>query len=49
MKWGMDIIGKIPTAPEQRDFMLALTDYYSKWIEVEAFNKVRDEEFVAFF
>ncbi|XP_060969882.1 uncharacterized protein LOC133037084 [Cannabis sativa] len=44
MRWGMDIVGKMPTAPGQRVFMLALTDYFSKWVEAEAFAQVRDRE-----
>ena len=44
MRWGMDIVGKMPTAPGQRVFMLALTDYFTKWVEVEAFAQVRDRE-----
>ncbi|XP_074336583.1 uncharacterized protein LOC141673740 [Apium graveolens] len=40
MKWGMDIVGKIPPAPGQKVFMLAMTDYFSKWIEAEAFKQV---------
>ncbi|XP_074342051.1 uncharacterized protein LOC141679449 [Apium graveolens] len=30
MKWGMDILGKMPHAPVQKVFMLAMTDYFSK-------------------
>ncbi|KAL5574856.1 hypothetical protein UlMin_016555 [Ulmus minor] len=44
MKWGMDIVGKLPTAPGQRVYMLAVTDYFTKWIEAEAFHQVRDRE-----
>ena len=44
MKWGMDIVGKLPTAPGQRVFMLAVTDYFTKWVEAEAFKQVRDRE-----
>ncbi|KAL5570327.1 hypothetical protein UlMin_026902 [Ulmus minor] len=32
MKWGMDIVGKLPTAPGQRMYMLAVTDYFTKWL-----------------
>ncbi|XP_022850732.1 uncharacterized protein LOC111372594 [Olea europaea var. sylvestris] len=39
MKWGMDIIGKLPAAPGQRVFMPVVTDYFTKWIEVEALSK----------
>ncbi|XP_056688394.1 uncharacterized protein [Spinacia oleracea] len=48
MKWGMDIVGKLPVAPEQKVFMLALTDYFSKWIEAGAFQQVRDKEVCSF-
>ena len=44
MKWGMDIVGKIPIAPGQRIYMLVLTDYFTKWVEAEAFHQVRDTE-----
>ncbi|XP_076922739.1 uncharacterized protein LOC143584608 [Bidens hawaiensis] len=44
MKWGMDIVGKLPKAPGGKVFMLVMTDYFSKWIEAEAFAQVRDKE-----
>ncbi|KAL5547039.1 hypothetical protein UlMin_006726 [Ulmus minor] len=42
MKWGMDIVGKLPTAPGQRMYMLAVTDYFTKWVEAETYHQVRD-------
>ncbi|KAJ0951779.1 putative nucleotidyltransferase, Ribonuclease H [Helianthus annuus] len=30
MRWGMDIVGKLPKAPGGKVFMLAMTDYFSK-------------------
>lgn len=48
MRWGMDIVGKLPVAPGQKVFMLALTDYFSKWIEAGAFQQVRDKEVISF-
>ncbi|XP_056695268.1 uncharacterized protein [Spinacia oleracea] len=39
MKWGMDIVGPLPQASGQRIFMLAMADYFSKWIEAEAFKR----------
>ena len=48
MKWGMDIVGKLPKAPGGKVFMLVMTDYFSKWIEAEAFAQVRDKEVVSF-
>ena len=44
MKWEMDIVGKLPTAPGQRVYMLAVTDYFTKWVEAEAYHQVRDRE-----
>ncbi|XP_074277906.1 uncharacterized protein LOC141601516 [Silene latifolia] len=41
MTWGMDIIGPLPRAPGNRLWMLAMTDYFSKWIEAEAFTEVK--------
>lgn len=48
MKWGIDIVGKLPTAPEQRVYMLTITDYFIKWIETETFAQVRDREMKGF-
>lgn len=43
MRWRQDIVGKIPTAPSERVFMLAKMDYFSKWIKVEALVQVREK------
>ena len=48
MKWGMDIVGKLPPDPGQKVFLLALTDYFSKWIEAEACQHVKDKDVVIF-
>ncbi|XP_074323885.1 uncharacterized protein LOC141660800 [Apium graveolens] len=48
MKWGMDIVGKMPPTPGQKIFMLAMTDYFSKWIEAEAFKQVKSKEVISF-
>ncbi|KAC9170972.1 hypothetical protein E3N88_46271 [Mikania micrantha] len=48
MKWRMDIVGKLPKAPGGKVFMLAMTDYFSKWIEAEAFVQVREKEVISF-
>ena len=44
----MDIVGKLPQAPGQRVYMLALTHYFSKWIEATALPQVRDKEVISF-
>ena len=48
MKWGMDIIGKLPPAMGQKVFFLAMSDYFSKWGEVETFREVKDKDVVSF-
>ncbi|XP_074278567.1 uncharacterized protein LOC141602160 [Silene latifolia] len=42
MKWGMDIVGPLPRASGNRVYMLTMTDYFSKWIEAEAFHQVHE-------
>ncbi|KAJ9557123.1 hypothetical protein OSB04_011737 [Centaurea solstitialis] len=48
MRWGMDIVGKLPPAPGQKVYLLVLTDYFSKWIEAGAFSQFRDKEVISF-
>ena len=44
MKWGIDIVDKLPIAPGLQIYMLAVTDYFTKWIEAKAFHQVCDHE-----
>ena len=48
MKWGMDIVGKLSTAPGQHVYMLAVTDYFTKWVEAEAYHQVHNHEVKTF-
>ncbi|XP_070009539.1 uncharacterized protein [Nicotiana sylvestris] len=41
MKWGMDIVGLLPQAKGQVKFLLLLTDYFTKWVEVRAFKQIK--------
>ena len=36
----MDIVGKFPMAPGQKVFLIVVTDYFSKWVEVEALSQI---------
>ncbi|XP_057784883.1 uncharacterized protein LOC131002399 [Salvia miltiorrhiza] len=38
--WGIDIVGKLPTAPGGKCFLLVAVDYFSKWVEAEAVGKI---------
>ncbi|XP_074290530.1 uncharacterized protein LOC141617245 [Silene latifolia] len=44
----MDIVGPLPRAPENRLYMLAMTNYFSKWMEAEAFTEVKDRQVISF-
>ncbi|XP_076943310.1 uncharacterized protein LOC143613506 [Bidens hawaiensis] len=43
---GIDIVGKLSKAPGGKVFMLAMTDYFSKWIEV---GRVRSSQRTTYF
>ena len=44
----MDIVGPLPTALVQKKLLMVATDYFSKWIEAEAFTSIKDKEVVQF-
>ena len=47
-QWGINIVGPFPTAPTQKKLLLVATDYFSKWIEAEAFASIKDKEVIQF-
>ena len=34
-QWGLDLVGKLPTAPGGYKHLITATDYYTKWVEAE--------------
>lgn len=40
----MDIVGPLSTAASQKKFLLVATDYFSKWIEAEAYASIKDKD-----
>ena len=40
----MDIVGKLPIALSQCLYMLAVTNYFTKWVEAEAYHQIRNRE-----
>ena len=44
MKWGMDIVGPLPMTLAQKNFLLVLMDYYSKWITTDAYASIKDKD-----
>nr|CAN79683.1 hypothetical protein VITISV_011289 [Vitis vinifera] len=47
-QWGMDIVGPLPTAPAQKKFLFVATDYFSKWVEAEAYASIKDKDVTKF-
>ena len=43
-QWGIDIMGPLPPAPAQKKLLLVTTDYFSKWIEADAFASIKDRD-----
>ena len=44
----MDIVGPLPVATAQMKFLLVATDYFSKWVEVEAYANIKDKDVTKF-
>ena len=47
-QWGIDIVGPLPIAQAQKKLLIVDTDYFSKWIEAEAFALIKDKEVTQF-
>ena len=47
-QWGIDIVGPLPLAPAQKKLLLVATDYFSKWIEADAFVSIKDRDVTQF-
>ena len=47
-QWGIDIVGPFPSTPAQKKLLLVAMDYFSKWIEVDAFASIKDRDVTRF-
>ena len=45
---GIDMVSPLPTAPAQKKLSLVAIDYFSKWIEVDAFSSIKDRDVTRF-
>ncbi|XP_058189204.1 uncharacterized protein LOC131306792 [Rhododendron vialii] len=43
-QWGLDIVGKLPTAPRGFKFLITATDYFSKWVEAEPLATITEAD-----
>jgi hypothetical protein len=39
-RWGVDIVGPLPAAPENLRFVVIALEYFTKWIEAKALAKI---------
>ncbi|RVW35168.1 hypothetical protein CK203_099997 [Vitis vinifera] len=44
VKVGHGYSGTLPAAPAQKKFLLVATDYFSKWVEAEAYASIKDKD-----
>ena len=44
----MDIVGPLLAAPAQKKFLLVAKDYFSKWVEAEAYASIKDKDVTKF-
>ena len=47
-RWGVDIVGPLPTAPENLRFAIVALEYFMKWIEAKALAKITLGTLVSF-
>ena len=41
-QWGIDIVNPLPLGKSQVKFLLVATDYFTKWVEVEALATIKE-------
>ena len=47
-KWGIDLLGPFPQAKGQREFIIVVIDYFSKYVEAEALSSITDKQVCQF-
>ncbi|GFS42476.1 hypothetical protein Acr_00g0080040 [Actinidia rufa] len=47
-QWGMDIVGVLPRDLGNRIFLLAATDYFTKWMEAKPLAQIREMDVIRF-
>ncbi|KAL5583401.1 hypothetical protein UlMin_015843 [Ulmus minor] len=48
VKWGIDLIGPLPTARGQFKYAMVSIDYYTKWVEAKALAKITEQNVTTF-
>ncbi|XP_024016302.1 uncharacterized protein LOC112089777 [Eutrema salsugineum] len=45
MRWAMDIVGPLCRSTNQKQYVLIMTDYFTKWVEAEAYSEISALDF----
>ncbi|GFS42015.1 hypothetical protein Acr_00g0077690 [Actinidia rufa] len=48
VQWEMDIVGVLARAPRNKKFLLATTEYFTKWVEAEPLTQIREMDVIRF-
>ena len=48
LHWGIDIVGALPLASGRRKYAIVATNYFTKWVEVEAYANITQTEVIKF-
>uniref|UniRef100_A0A2N9G212 RNA-directed DNA polymerase n=1 Tax=Fagus sylvatica TaxID=28930 RepID=A0A2N9G212_FAGSY len=43
-QWGLDLVGPLPRAIGNRQWLIVATDYFTKWVEAEPLARITDSE-----
>jgi hypothetical protein len=43
-QWGLDLVGLLPRAMGNRQWLIVATDYFTKWVEAEPLARIIDSE-----
>ena len=47
-RWGVDIVGPLPTTPGNLRFAAVVLEYFTKWIEAKALAKITSSSLISF-
>ncbi|XP_059638274.1 uncharacterized protein LOC132280158 [Cornus florida] len=47
-QWGIDMVGPLPKTVEQKEYVLLAIDYFTKWVEAEAYSSVTHKQVKSF-
>ncbi|XP_059670631.1 uncharacterized protein LOC132316139 [Cornus florida] len=47
-QWGIDMVGLLPKTVEQKEYMLLVIDYFTKWVKADAYSSVTHKQVKSF-